>query len=342
MYFFVFFVLIVLSALFAASETALFSLRISQIRLMQEHKERNADIVARLKGDPHRLLVTLLLGNTVVNIAVGSLATFIAMDESSSWSIGIATGLSTVAVLLFGEIFPKSFAITHNKKVAQYLCYPIYLFYLVLYPVATLFVLLERLIQKATNAEKYGNVTEEEIRVMSDLGLEHGEIDRREREMIENIFEFDDIPVGEIMTPKDNIDALNGEVPVAQIAYYVSQSGFSRFPVYSGNPNDFVGYVHTNDVMRVLNSDDRDELLINFTSTLTTVDETANLRQVFRLMTKERSHMYLVHKAGSVGDIVGLVTMEDILEEIMGEIEDEGDKRASRHARKAVLDKVNK
>ena len=91
MYLFIFFVLIVLSALFAASETALFSLRISQIRLMQEHKERNADIVARLKGDPHRLLVTLLLGNTVVNITVGSLATFIAMDESSSWSIGIAT-----------------------------------------------------------------------------------------------------------------------------------------------------------------------------------------------------------------------------------------------------------
>ncbi len=330
MYVITFVILICLSALFAGAETALFSLRISQVRLMQQKKERNAHIVARLKGDPHRLLVALLFGNTVVNVSVGSLATIMATDASNSVSIGLATGLSTLAVLLLGEIFPTSFAITYNKRVAQFLAYPIFLFYILLYPFATIFVWIEQFIQHKTNSKKHSVVTEEEIRIMSDLGLEQGEIDFRERQMIESIFEFDDIPVGDIMTSKDAIDSLNGEVPVSQIAYYVSQSGFSRFPVYKNNPNDYIGYVHTNDVMRVLNSDNRDELLLHFISSLTRVPETMNLRQVFRLMTRERSHMYLVHKDGDKEEITGLVTMENILEEIMGEIEDEGDKRAMR------------
>jgi putative hemolysin len=148
--------------------------------------------------------------------------------------------------------------------------------------------------------------------------------------MIENIFEFDDIPVGEVMTPKKKIDALSGEVPVEQIAYYVSQSGFSRFPVYDGSPNTYIGYVHTNDVMRVLNSDLRETPLTSVASPITCVDETLPIESVFRMMTKERSHMYLVHKKGKREEIVGLVTMENLLEEIVGEIEDEGDRRAKK------------
>ena len=327
----VFIALIALSALFAASETALFSLRESQIRLMVQDKLRNAGIIARLKADPHRLLATLLFGNTIVNITVGSLATLAAIEHTDSYGIGLATGLSTVLILLFGEIFPKSFAITHNKFVSQMVAYPILGCYLVFYPVATIFVWIESGIRKATNSSSHSAVTEEEIRVMSDLGLEHGEIDHVERKMIDNIFEFDDISVSAIMTMKSRIDALSGEVPVERIAYYVSQSGFSRFPVYNGNPNEYVGYVHTNDVMRVLNSDDRDAPLINFISPLTRIPENMNLREVFRRMTKERSHMYLVSKKGDPTEIVGLVTMENLLEEIVGEIEDEGDKRAKHH-----------
>jgi len=316
-----------LSALFAGSETALFSLRESQVRMMQKNKERSAHVIARLKNDPHRLLATLLSGNTIVNVTMGSLATMTAIEYSDSIGIGVATGIATIAVLLFGEIFPKSFAISHNKQVAQMVAYPILLCYLAFYPFASIFVLIEKWIKRATNTPTQGAVTEEEIRIMSDLGLEHGEIDRQERQMIDNIFNFDDIPVGSIMTKKDFIDSLSGDVPVTQIAYYVSQSGFSRFPVYDGNPNNYIGYVHTNDVMRVLNSDNRDEELSQFISPLTRVSEKLNIQEVFRLMTKDRSHMYLVHKEADPEEVIGLVTMEDILEEIMGEIEDEGDKR---------------
>lgn len=325
----IFVVLILLSALFAAAETALFSLRESQVRLMIKNGVRNAHIIARLKADPQRLLVTLLSGNTTVNVAIGSLATIGAMEYADSIGIGLATGIATITLLLFGDLLPKSLAITYNQHVARIVAYPIFFCYLAFYPIASIFVYIEKWMKKATKSPNYSVVTEEEIRTMSDLGLEHGEIDRAERQMIENIFNFDDTLVGRIMTPKDFIDALSGDVPVSQIAYYVSQSGFSRFPVYEGHSSNYIGYVHTNDVMRVLNSEKRDHPLAEFISPLRKVSEKFNIEETFRHMTRDRSHIYLVHKDGDPDEIIGLVTMEDILEEIMGEIEDEGDKRAT-------------
>ena len=328
--FFIFLILVMLSATFSAAETALFSLRDSQVRLLERSGERGAILVAKLKNDPQRLLVTILIGNSVVNISIASFATVVAIGYFGSLGAGIATGLSTIVVLVLCEIFPKTFAFTYRKVVSRFMAYPMYIFYILFYPLSSLFVWIEEWWKKYTHMGSQGVVSEEEIRIMAELGLEHGEINPGEREMIENIFEFDDIPVGDVMTPEKKIDALNGEVPVEQIAYYVSQSGFSRFPVYDGNPGVYMGYVHTNDVMRVLNSDDRDKPLLSFISPLTHVDEKLPIEAVFRLMTKERSHMYLVHKAGKPAKIVGLVTMENLLEEIVGEIEDEGDRRAKK------------
>ena len=325
---FTFIVLIALSAFFSACETAYFSIRDSEVRMMERKKLWNAKLVARLKRTPQRLLITVLVGNNLVNISIASLATVVGMDYFDSFGAGIATGVSAVVILLLGEVFPKSIAITYKKRVTQLTALPLFVMYLVCYPVSILFFKLEQWLQKKFHIHKANIVSEEEIRIMAELGLEHGEIDHAERTMIENIFEFDDIPVGKIMTHTAAVDALNGEVPVAQIAHYVSQSGFSRFPVYDGNPENYIGYVHTNDVMRTLNSDDRDLPISTFASPLSKVSEKENIAQVFRLMTKNRSHIYLVHKENDPDEIVGLVTMEDILGEIVGEIEDEGDGRA--------------
>lgn len=326
----IFIVLTAVSALFSASETALFSLRDSQVRLMQRRGERNVHIIAKLKADPQRLLVTLLFGNTVANLTIASFATVLAIGYFESFGAGIATGVSTVLILLLAELFPKSAAITYKKRCAQIVAYPIYFCYLLLYPASTLFVWLEQWIKRYAKIPEHGLVSEEEIRVMAELGLEHGKINRYEHEMIENIFQFDNVHASEVMTPKNKIESLNGEVPVEQIAYFVSQSGFSRFPVYEDSPNQFIGYVHTNDVMRVLNSDDRDIPLMKIVSPLTRIDESTDTETIFRLMTKQRSHLFLVHKKGNPNVVIGLVTMEDILEEIMGEIEDEGDHREKR------------
>ena len=323
----IFIILIGLSATFSAAETALFSIRDSQVRLMQKRRLPKGELVAKLKGDPQRLLVTLLIGNNIVNISIASFATVLAISEFGSLGAGIAAGFSTVLILLLGEIFPKTMAFAYKERVARGVALPIYIFYILLYPASTLFVVLERWFRKRAHLQSRNVISEEEIRIMVELGLEHGEIDRTERQMIENVFNFDDTPVGHITTPKDAIESLSGEVPVTQIAYFVSQSGYSRFPVHDGNVNNYIGYVHTNDVMRVLNSDSREDLLETIISPLRRISHKMKLEEVFKQMTRDRSHMYLVHKDGDTNEIIGLVTMEDILEEIMGEIEDEGDKR---------------
>lgn len=322
-----FIVLIAFSAFFSACETAYFSIRDSEVRMMERKKSWNAKMVARLKRNPQRLLITVLVGNNLVNISIASLATVVGMDYFDSFGAGIATGVSAVVILLLGEIFPKSIAITYKKQVTQWTAWPLFVMYLICYPISVLFSKIERALQKQFNVQMANIVSEEEIRIMAELGLEHGEIDHAERTMIENIFEFDDIPVAKIMTSREKIDALSGAVPITQIAFYVSQSGFSRFPVYDGNPANYIGYVHTNDVMRALNSDDREIPLGTFVSPVSSVGEKENIAQVFRLMTKSRTHMYLVHKSDDKDEIVGLVTMEDVLEQIVGEIEDEGDRR---------------
>lgn len=324
----IFIVLIMFSAFFSSAEVAFLTLRESQVRLMIRRREWNARLISQIKSEPQKFLIAVLIGNNIVNISIASLATVIGMEYFESFGAGIATGASTVIILLLGEIFPKSLAIVYKKQVAQWTAVPIFIFVTILGPVAHIFAMIEKWL-RGKRGPKLSLVSEEEIRIMVELGLEHGEIDRQEREMIENVFNFDDTAVGSIMTPKKFIDALNGDVSVAQIAYYVSQSGYSRFPVYDGRIDNFVGYVHTNDVMRILNSDRREDELKNFVMPLTRIDESLDLQQVFRMMTKDRSHMYIVHKKGHPKTVVGLVTMEDIIEELVGDIEDEGDKKDS-------------
>lgn len=328
----IFTVLISLSALFSASETAFFSLRESEVAVLVRRKARNAKLVARLHGSPQRLLVTILVGNNIVNISIASYATVLAIDHFGSLGAGIATGLSTIVVLLLGEIFPKSLAYIHRRTFVSWVAPPLYSFFLLCYPITTIFVFFEQYIRSKNKDRAHNSVSEEEIRIMAELGLAQGEIDRREHEMIERIFQFDDIPVGTIMTPREKIESLSGEVPIDQIAYAVAMSGFSRFPVHDGNENTFIGYVHTNDVMRVLNSDNRGEVLGTIVQPLTRVPEHQKIENVFIQMTRERSHLYLVHRSNDPDEVIGLVTLEDVLEEIVGEIEDEGDRRAAKVA----------
>lgn len=326
-YVIIFVSLVAFSAFFSITETSFFSLSQGQVKLMQQKNKKNANLIAKLKSEPQRLLATVLICNNVTNIYTASLATVVAIGAFKSSAVGIATGLSTFFILIFAEIIPKSIAITHARGVAQLVARPIYFFFILLYPISTLVlhfnVLLGKILHKSSDSV---GVTEEEIRILTRMSVESGHIEYREREMIENIFRFNDTKVGDIMTPLYKVELLNGNVPVDQIAYFMSQSGHSRFPVYDEDAEDIIGYIHVNTIMRVLNSDDRDHLLKEFIVPIMRVDEKMELERVFRSMTKEKAHLYLVHKTGDTNDIVGLITLEDLLEEIVGEIEDETDK----------------
>ncbi|MCR4322671.1 MAG: hemolysin family protein [Candidatus Azambacteria bacterium] len=319
--------LIALSAFFSASETAFFSLRMSRIRIMRKRKRKNAAIIQKLKSRPQRLLITILIGNNAVNLFTASYATVIASQYFGSAALGIATGVVTLFILIGGEIIPKSFAYSHNERVAITLAWPIYLLDIIFSPLSFFLLKLSTFMNKAFITKQAVGITEEEIMVMARMGVESGAIEYREHEMIENVFKFDDVSVGEIMTPRYKIDMVNGTTPVEQIAHFISHSGFSRFPVYGDNDTDkIIGYIHVNQIMKVLNSDKRDEPVQEFISPVDAVPEAMKIERLFRLMNKNNVHMYLVHSDEDPDDVIGLVTMEDILEQIVGEIEDETDK----------------
>lgn len=323
MKFVLFFILLVFSAFFSSAETAYFSIRQSQIRLMQEKKKKNAELVHRLKTHPERLLITLLIGNNVVNLSAASYATILGIELSGSFGVGIATGISTLFILVFGEILPKSLAFAHNTRLARNYAKPVYFFYIIFFPLTWVLLKLDRALNTFLKVKPQIIVSEEEIRVMSRLGAEHGAIEYSEHEMIENVFKFDDVKVRDIMTPESKIEALHSDVPIEQIAHFVSMSGYSRFPV--DDDGKIIGYIHVNQIMRALNSDERERTVAEFASPIQSIDENMIVDEVFRSMKKSKSHMYLVHAEQNAGDIVGIVTMEDVIEEIVGEIEDETD-----------------
>jgi len=322
----IFLVLFILSGFFSGVETAYFSIHQSQIRLMEQKKMKNASLIRKLKLKPQRLLITILIGNNVVNLFTASYATVVAISYFGSAGLGIATGVTTLLILIFGEIMPKSVAFANNMRIARITAKPLYALFIVLYPISYVLVNINRAASRVFKSTPSRGVSEEEIRVMSRLGVESGAIDYREHEMIENIFKFDDVLVRDEMTPISRTEILDGSVPIEQIAYFVSHSGFSRYPVYDGNEDNIVGYIHVNQIMRALNSDERDQPVSQFMSPVTLVDEDMEIERVFRSMKKDKVHMYVVHSGEDRKKVVGVVTLEDILEQIVGEIEDETDK----------------
>jgi len=318
-------VLITLSALFSSSETAFFSLHATRIRLMKEKKVFNAELIEKLKKNPEKLLILVLVGNTLVNLTLASYTTALTINAFDSIGLGIVTGITALLVLIMGEIIPKSFAYADNIKVAQFTAYPIYFFSIILWPLVTLLDLFNRKLNKFFGAKDPTHITEDEVRIMSRMSAEKGGIGYDEHELIENVFKFDDITAGEIMTAVPRIHFVNGEVPVESIAYYVSQTEHSRYPVYMGNHDNIIGYIHVNAVMKALNSDDRHKPIAEFIRPIKVMDEFLSLERAFRAMNKDQAHMYLVHDHIKKEKIIGLITLEDILEELVGEIEDETD-----------------
>lgn len=322
----IFSVLILLSAFFSSAETAFFSLSPARVRLMRHKKYFAAELIDKLKHRPRRLLITILIGNNIVNLFTASYATVVAARFFDSAALGVATGVTTIVILIFGEIIPKSFAIAQNALIARATAWPIYILFIVFYPIIFVLQKISITFQKLLGADKQDvAVSEEEIRTMTRIGVEHGIFDYREHEMIQNVFQFDDIKVKDVMTPLRKVVMLDGNVPIEQISYFVSQSGHSRYPVHDGNDDHIIGYIHVNAIMKALNSDERDKPVEEFISPVQYVEDDIDIERVFRGMNKRFSHMNIVRNK-KTGDVIGLITLEDVLEELVGEIIDETDK----------------
>jgi len=218
-----------LSAFFSSSEIALISLNKLDVRHLLEKRRKGAGTIARLKKDPHRLLINIAIANNIVNIFAASFATAVSIKLFGSYGVGIATGVMTFLVLTFGEIIPKTLATRNAESIALSVAKPIYIIGIIITPLIKFFDGITHLITKGGKDEK---VTEEEIKTLITMGEEEGAIEKVEKEMIHNIFTFNDIDAWEVMTPRTEILALDIKTEIKEVISTIKNTGFSRIPVY--------------------------------------------------------------------------------------------------------------
>lgn len=323
-------VLLFLSAFFSATETALFSSNKTRIRHMAEEGNRKALLTKRLLDQPNRLISTILIGNNAVNIGATALATSIAINFFGDSGAGIATGVMTILVLIFGEITPKTLASQHAEDFSMRISGFISLLSKVLFPLIKGLNLITNNLVKVLGGTKPDNplITEEELRMLVNVGEEEGFIDADEREMIDSIFELDDTLVREIMVPRIDIKAVNMTESMDYVVKMVIEVGHSRIPVYENNIDNIIGVIYAKDLLHPLLSDPLGEPDIQqLMRPAYYVPESKKVADLFAELRKEKVHMAIV--LDEYGGTAGLVTIEDVIEEIVGEIQDEFDQEES-------------
>lgn len=322
--------LVLLSAFFSGSEMALFSLSEARLKSLADqpgHIARQIKRALQLKKNPEKLLVTILIGNTLVNIGAAALATEVAVREFGDSGVTVATIAMTLIILVAAEILPKSFAQRNAETIARLVGTPLTLISYMVTPISFTLESMARFVNKITGGKgTMDQVSEEEIKAMVFMGSESGNVEADEREMIENIFTLNDVTAEDVMTQANDVVMISINQQVKDSIRIMVETGFSRFPVYAGNIDNIEGIVYTKDVMTDLIRKGNKMEKINLRELLKPaifIPEQKPLDDLLRSFQKERKHVAIV--VNEFGETRGLVTLEDILENIVGEISDEQD-----------------
>ena len=319
-------VLLALSAFFSSSEIAMFSLARHRLAGLQEDGVPGAEAVADLKDDPHRLLVTILVGNNLVNIAMSSIATglLVYAGFGQGAAVAVATVGITAVVLLFGESAPKSYAVEHTESWALRIARPLRWAETALLPLIVTFDYLTRAVNTVTggrSAIETSYVTRDEIQDIIETGEREGVIEEDEREMLQRIFRFNNTIAKEVMTPRLDMDAVAVADGVEEAIEECVRSGHSRLPVYEGSLDNVIGVVTLGDLIRERHYGEGDGIALrDLIEPTLHVPESKNADELLAEMQAERLHMVIV--IDEFGTTEGLITMEDMIEEIVGEILD--------------------
>jgi CBS domain containing-hemolysin-like protein len=315
-------VLLFLSGFFSSAETALFSIsKAKAIHLAKEKSVVNA-LIKKMKDDPHRLLSTILIGNNLVNVAASAMATAITIGlvpSNAKIAVGAATGIMTFLILIFGEIFPKSVATRNNILIARFVILPIYWLSILFYPIIVFLNFIPKLTGKIKRKPK---VTEEELLTIVEVVEEEGQIKEEEKELIHNIFEFDDTNASEIMTPRADMFGIDIEEEFKLDE--VIRSGFTRFPVIECDFDHVIGILNIKDLFMHQTTCDEIIDVRKIMMEPFFVPENKKLDNLLQEFKRRKQHMAIV--VDEHGGVSGLITLEDALEEIVGEIIDETDR----------------
>ncbi len=322
-------VLLLASAFFSAAEIALISLSRFRLKALLDKGMIGAEYVKKLKDDPRRLLTTILVGNNLVNTAAAAIATGIALGYFQNNGIAIATGIMTFLILVVGEIVPKSLAVRHNIPMALFFAPIVWYLSIIISPVVKFFQMILKGLDVLMGAKKsQPTITEDELKSIVQMGEEEGAINEIERSMIHRIFEFDDIPVSEVMTQKGEMAMVSSKARVRDVLNLNQKKQYSRLPVYEKSRDNVVGVLHMKDILKSLKERKTDVTVAKLMRRPLFVPESKKLDSLLRQFQKSKEHMALV--VNEHGSITGLITIENVLEEIVGEIMDETD-RAEPH-----------
>jgi CBS domain containing-hemolysin-like protein len=319
-------VLLIISAFFSACEVAFFSLTKVRIDTMKEKGKRGADIVANLLEKPRQLLITIYLGNDLINVAISAIVASVSIHIFGERGISIAIGSGTFLLLIFGDITPKTFAIKNNERVALFSAYPLKIFSILISPIQRVFTAIANrsiILFGGKGLDEEYKITEDEIRTMINVGEDEGAIELEEKKMIESVFDLGDTKVMDIMTTREDIFSIEVSSDLRNVISRIKSSSYSRIPVYEGNIDNIVGVLYSKDLMKYTYSGQ--EILPRLKEILHPpfiVTAKKKVNELLKDFRKQKVHMALVcdeyvNSTGSPCRVAGLVTMDDILTELV-------------------------
>ena len=317
-------ILIGLSGFFSGSEIALIGISRAKVNQLVKEKARGAVSLYKLKSNPSRMLATLNLGTNLVNVGSSALATQVSLELFGDNGLAIAIGVMTFVLLVFGEITPKSYCNANATKISLKVSKFLLVFSYVFYPFVLLFERITNAILKAVgSSHQPPPITEQEIYSVIEQGLEDKALQKHERELVHGALKFDDIVIRAVMTPRTKMFMLPAKMLLFDAMPVISKSGYSRIPIYKDTPDQIVGVLNVRDLLKHLEKDEKMISLESLSRKPIFVSQEQRISKLLREMQGRQTHMAIV--VDEFGGVEGCVTLEDLLEEIVGEIMDETD-----------------
>ncbi len=316
------FVLLTLSAFFSGSETALIALSRARADTLAEAGRPGGQALQRLKENPSRMLVAILIGNNLVNISASALATVLATRAFGSIGPGIAVGALTIVILIFGEITPKSFATRYSERISLAVAPIILVLVHITVPVSHAFEYFTRGTTNSGSGED-PTVTESELISMASYGEEEGTIEESEKRLIERVFAFTDLTAADVMTPRHKVFELAAGLTLTAAVERLVDVPFSRIPLHGKDPDEIVGVVHVRELLSATLRMTSDRRIDEFSRAPYFIPEGQSLNDTIAALRQERNQLAIV--VDEHGIMEGVVTLEDLMEELVGEIYDESD-----------------
>ncbi len=309
-------------AFFSGVEVALVSVSQIKARSLATQGKKGSKALMRLKEDPDDMLTTILIGTNIANVGASALATVMATETLGDVGLGVATGVMTFMFLVFGEITPKTYAANHNVRIALWVARPIEILKTIMAPLIWMFGIFKDFVKSISGGLSGPILTEQDLKTIVQVGYEQEVLDEKDRQIINGVIRFDDIEVRNVMTPKTRVFSMHQELTVGQAMDRFSKTKYSRAIIYGeSEEDDIIGIVNIRDLVRG-HTKDSSLKLSAITRKAMRTSSTTRVNELLKDMQRLHQHIAIVE---SDNRYVGIVTLEDLIEEILGEIWDEQD-----------------